>query len=490
MTIDPSAVTEAGAGGDAAAALGPGASIGKYRLDRVLGEGGMGVVWAAFDPDLERPVAIKLLRAADGSAAMRTRLLREARAMARLKHPNVLTVYEVGTDRNRDYIAMELIDGMDLDRWLVSRPPRDEVLAALFAAGRGLAAAHGAGLIHRDLKPHNILRGRDGGVYVTDFGLARGQIEDGPEVVQAPVAYAATAVGSQPRATDSVLDSPLTQTGVLIGTPAYMAPEQFAGRAPDPRSDQFAFCVTAWEALTGARPFSGHNLEELRAAASAGAPGAAQVSEAVLPPRLRAVLARGLSPDPADRWPDMHAMLDALQSALAPRTARVPRIAWITLAVLAVIGFLTGVALYTRSHTAPNVVAPVVPAPPPVPAPPSIPGPGPRPHLAAGCKPPDQAFGGAWSAERRAAVVARHRASHELLPASAALDEVRHAWIRGYEAACAMPESEARHEQLDCLLEAREAIDEATRELTEEDSSLSLATLIPLNVVVSACTHE
>jgi serine/threonine protein kinase len=501
MTIDPSAVTEAGNGSGDPEGFSPGASIGKYRLDRVLGTGGMGVVWAAFDPDLERPVAIKVLRAADGSASMRTRLLREARAMARLKHPNVLTVYEVGTDRNRDYIAMELIDGMDLDRWLVSRPPRDEVLAALFAAGRGLAAAHGAGLIHRDLKPHNILRGRDGAVYVTDFGLARGQIEDGPEVIQTPVADAATAVGSQPRAMDSVLDSPLTQTGVLIGTPAYMAPEQFAGRAPDPRSDQFAFCVTAWEALTGARPFGGHNLEELRAAAAGGAPGAAQVPEAVLPPRVRAVLARGLSPAPEDRWPDMHAMLGALQSALAPScTGRVPRIVWITLAVLAVLGFLTGVALYTRSHTGPTVVTSVVPvpAPPPVPVPPSIPGPrpgpgpgpGPGPNLAAGCKPPGEAFGGAWSAERRAAVVARHRAAHELLPATAALDEVRRAWLRGYEAACAMPESEARHDQLDCLLEAREAIDEATRELTEEDSKLSIVQVIPLNVVVSACTHE
>jgi serine/threonine protein kinase len=218
--------------------------------------------------------------------------LREARAMARLKHPNILTVYEVGTDRNRDYIAMELIDGDDLDAWLRTKPPRAEILAALFAAGRGLAAAHDAGLIHRDLKPHNILRGRDGSVYVTDFGLARGQIEDGAEVVQAPFAVTAPAIasGSHPRGVDSVLDSPLTQTGVLIGTPAYMAPEQFAGRAPDPRSDQFAFCVTAWEALTGARPFAGKNLEELRAAASAGVHRLGTTGELALPPRLRGVL--------------------------------------------------------------------------------------------------------------------------------------------------------------------------------------------------------
>src|ERR1700712_129669 len=150
MEVDPSAMTEAGTAGNAAADLGPGASIGKYRLDRVLGTGGMGVVWAAFDPDLERAVAIKVLRSIDSVATLRTRLLREARAMARLKHPNILTVYEVGTDRNRDYIAMELIDGSDLDGWLATRPPRAEILAAVLAAGRGLAAAHDAGLIHRD----------------------------------------------------------------------------------------------------------------------------------------------------------------------------------------------------------------------------------------------------------------------------------------------------------------------------------------------------
>jgi len=192
MAVDPSARTEAGAAGSAPSDLGPGMQIGKYRLERVLGAGGMGVVWAAFDPDLERPVAIKVLRRIDEAATQRTRLLREARAMARLKHPNILTVYEVGTDRNRDYIAMELIDGADLDAWLKTRPPRAEIVAALFAAGRGLAAAHDAGLIHRDLKPHNILRGRDGSVYVTDFGLARGQIEDGPEVVHQALAVAAT----------------------------------------------------------------------------------------------------------------------------------------------------------------------------------------------------------------------------------------------------------------------------------------------------------
>src|SRR4051812_11999765 len=322
MAVDPSAMTEAGPAGAEAGDLGPGVSIGKYRLDRVLGTGGMGVVWAAFDPDLERAVAIKVLRGIDGGATMRTRLLREARAMARLKHPNVLTVYEVGTDRNRDYIAMELIDGADLDRWLVSRPPSDDVLQALLAAGRGLAAAHDAGLIHRDFKPHTVLRGGDGGVYVTAFGLARGQIDDGADLVQTPGGFAATAVASDshPRAPDSVLDSPLTQTGVLIGTPAYMAPEQFLGRPPDPRSDQFAFCVTAWEALVGARPFTGNNLDELRAAAAVGVRG-----DGGLPPRVRSVLARGMAPDPASRWPDMRTVLRELEASVAPPAPSPPR---------------------------------------------------------------------------------------------------------------------------------------------------------------------
>jgi serine/threonine protein kinase len=538
MSVDPSAMTEAGPGGTARAAedaAGPaaGMSIGKYRLDRVLGAGGMGVVWAAYDPDLERPVAIKLLRSVDSAVTLRTRLLREARAMARLKHPNVLTVYEVGTDRNRDYIAMELIDGADLDAWLAGKPPRAEIFAALLAAGRGLAAAHGAGLIHRDLKPHNILRGRDGGVYVTDFGLARGQIDDGAEVVQAPIspAFAATAVasGSQPRGIDSVLDSPLTQTGVLIGTPAYMAPEQFTGRAPDPRSDQFAFCVTAWEALTGARPFAGKTLDELRLAALAGVPATANgPGPLALPPRVRAVLVRGLAADPAARWPDMPALLRELEAAIAPpRKSRAPLV---IAAVLAVAGFLGGVAIYLRSHAASpapptntlnipiphvdmldrfdipdHVEVPIPPVPPSptgphrVPAPPRSPhaprgprSPGPHAVAAAGhdCAPADEVFGAAWSAERRSAVVARHKGDGELVGVTALLDEVRRSWVKQYEAACASPSSETRDDRLSCLRDARDEVNEVTEELASDDSAVVLAAVVPLNITVGACQRE
>ena len=505
MTVDPSAVTEAGVAGPASTELVPGASVGKYRLDRVLGAGGMGVVWAAFDPDLERPVAIKVLRSLDSVDTLRTRLLREARAMARLKHPNVLTVYEVGTDRNRDYIAMELIDGADLDGWLATKPARPEIVAALLAAGRGLAAAHDAGLIHRDLKPHNILRATDGRVYVTDFGLARGQIEDGIEVVQAPIAATAIASGAQPRPVDSVLDSPLTQTGMLIGTPAYMAPEQFAGRTPDPRSDQFAFCVTAWEALLGARPFAGKNLEELQRAASAGvgpAPG--------LPAGVHRVLARGLAPNAEARWLDMHVMLHELEAALAPpRPSRVP---WIAGGVLAVVGFLTGVALYTRSRTAPSeppaprslTVPMPIPIPPIVPVPPTVPKhtttpshtptppAKPMPPLLRGgtCRPVSEVFGMAWTTEQRKALALRHRGEAMLFGVTGLLEETRRDWVRMYETACASPKTAEHQEQLACLLSARDELVAAIQELATQDGELSVASMMPLAMAVSGCKTD
>jgi predicted Ser/Thr protein kinase len=287
-----------------------GTTVGRYRLERELGVGGMGVVHVAFDPDLERRVALKLLRAAGGDAAKR--LQREARAMARLTHPNVVTVHEVGSAGGRDYVAMELIEGETLAEWLRSRQREPhEILEAFIAAGRGLAAAHDAGIVHRDFKPHNVLRSRKGRVAVTDFGLAREshvQPPTDPLEVTLPLAAGSASGGSR---TPSSLAG-LTVTGSVLGTPAYMAPEQWNGGAVTPATDQFGYCVALWEAFTGQRPFVGPSVEELRAQVAAG-PQALDASK--LPRRLRSVLRRGLDPDPARRWPSMHDVIAQLERA-------------------------------------------------------------------------------------------------------------------------------------------------------------------------------
>jgi predicted Ser/Thr protein kinase len=288
-------------GGTAAPELG--AMLGRYRLERTLGEGGMGVVHAAFDPDLERHVALKVLRTIDVAGDARQRLLREARAMARLTHENVVVVHEVGTAGDRDYVAMELIDGQTLAEWLAGKPREvDQIVDSFCAAGRGLAAAHAAGLVHRDFKPHNVLRRRDGKIVVTDFGLARGVETTGPAV--------AFDVTLRPGSSAPSGLSGLTVSGQVMGTPAYMAPEQWSGGTVGPAADQFAFCVAMWEALTGARPFRGETVDELKQEVKAGP---AQLDQSKLPRRLRRTLVRGLDPDPAKRWPSMDALLTAIR---------------------------------------------------------------------------------------------------------------------------------------------------------------------------------
>ena len=331
-----------------------GSSLGRYQLERELGEGGMGVVHAAFDPDLERRIALKVLRIAAPGIEAKDRLLREARAMARLSHPNVVTVHEVGTANGRDYVAMELIQGETLADWLRSEQRRSvEIVAAFIAAGRGLAAAHAAGIVHRDFKPHNVLRSRDGRIVVTDFGLAR-------------EAKAALPAHPHPRAlagritafssgTPSSLTG-ITATGSLLGTPAYMAPEQWSGGLVTPATDQFAYCVALWEALAGERPYRGPTLDELRAQAALG-PAALAVTK--IPRRLRAILRRGLDPDPAERWPDMDALL-----AQIVRVERRPGIALaiglgaLVAASVLVVAMRAGDELAARPRCAPPLLEP------------------------------------------------------------------------------------------------------------------------------------
>ena len=261
----------------------PGSRFGRYQLGRELGRGAMGVVLEAYDARLDRRVAIKLLRhSTHGPAEDRRRLLGEARAMACLSHPCVVPVYDVGVHGLVAYVVMELVDAPTLEVWLATGPQPSAVLAVLRSAGQGLAAAHAAGIVHRDFKPSNVLVGADGRARVTDFGLAR---ETSP---------------------DGLHDSR------LVGTPAYMAPEQHARRAVDARSDQYSFCVTAWEALLGQRPFAGPSVAELGRLKAQAAPAAP--TDSAVPHSIVVALQRGLDPVAARRWPDMATLLGALEA--------------------------------------------------------------------------------------------------------------------------------------------------------------------------------
>jgi formylglycine-generating enzyme required for sulfatase activity len=328
--------------------------VDRYVIDAVLGRGGMGVVYRARDPELGRAVAIKVLRP---GAAGGERLRREAQALAKLSHPNVVTVYDVGTHEGQPFIAMALIEGDTLRHWLTTPRTPEAVLQVLLAAGRGLAAAHEVGLIHRDLKPDNVFVSHTGQVLVGDFGLVRG-IDSG-EIV--------TIHESGDDADEGEIAPALTRTGVLLGTPAYMAPEQAAGGATM-ASDQFSFCVTAWEAFIGARPFGGATTAELLASIRGGAVIEPADGRA-LPPRIDAALRRGLSADPAQRFPSMNALLAALEPNVEPAPAPAPettrplarRARWT--AALAILG--AGAAAWAASRALRGRDSPPEPAPAP-----------------------------------------------------------------------------------------------------------------------------
>jgi eukaryotic-like serine/threonine-protein kinase len=277
-----------------------GATVGRYIVVELVGAGGMGEVYGAFDPQLDRRIALKILRVAGPDSVDGARVLREARALARLSHPNVVAVFDAGTADEAVYIAMELVDGVTLTKWLRERREWHEVLAIFLQAGRGLAAAHSTGLVHRDFKPDNAMVGVDGRVRVMDFGLAR--VAVGRESAE-PVATTGSA---------TALPLDLTATGTLVGTPAYVAPEVYAGASADERADQFSFCVALWGALFRMRPFGGDVAYEIAAAAARGDIRPPPASSAV-PGWLRAVVERGLAAKPEARWPDLHALLAALE---------------------------------------------------------------------------------------------------------------------------------------------------------------------------------
>ncbi|MCE9573562.1 MAG: serine/threonine protein kinase, partial [Deltaproteobacteria bacterium] len=297
--------------GIAVAPLEPGVRLGRYRLGNRLGAGAMGVVWAARDPNLDRPVAIKVVhpefaRAPDAAA----RLLREARAMAKVSHPGVVAVYDAGQAGEQLFLAMELVPGTTLGKLMRERTAAELAdwrrwLAMLVDAGRGLAAAHAAGIVHRDFKPDNVLVGAGGRVCVGDFGVAElSLVPRGAEV--APGA-----------SVDNLSIADLTMTGALLGTPAYMSPEQLRGQDADARADQFSFCASAFEALYGVRPFAlpprtDPSPVTTLIAAIEGGQLQPPPRDARVPRAIHDAIVRGLAPAPGARWPSMDALLAAL----------------------------------------------------------------------------------------------------------------------------------------------------------------------------------
>ncbi len=323
--------------------------IGRYTLLDRLGAGGMGVVFSAHDDRLDRKVAIKVLR---GGAAPqgewsegRARLLREAQAMARLSHPHVVEVFDVGTHAGVLYIAMALVDGLTLRGWLRARARSwSEVVEMFVQAGRGLAAAHAAGLVHRDFKPANVLVDEHGHARVLDFGLALPSGGRGRGEAAVARASESAVLASSSIITDR-LTAPVTEAGTVMGTPAYMAPEQHHGAEIGPAADQFAFCAALFEGVYGARPFEGETSEALGRAKRAG--------KVAAPPRghpaplaLHRALVRGLAPRAEQRWPSMDALLSALERLVRPRRYR-----WIGLGVVLASG---GVATWMLTARPPE----------------------------------------------------------------------------------------------------------------------------------------
>jgi tetratricopeptide (TPR) repeat protein len=301
-------------------ALPRGTEIGRFIVLGLLGSGAMGEVYAAFDPELDRKIAIKLLRGGGTEEEAvadqpQTRLLREARAIAKIAHPNVVVVYDVGTFRQRVFMAMEFVEGHTLRYWL-ERKSRGiaEILQVFLAAGRGLAAAHERGIVHRDFKPENVMVNAAGQARVTDFGLARLGVDPNDADRRPPPAPLSARAHVDPGASARIDTSSLalTQEGAIVGTPAYMSPEQFLGAPTDARTDQFSFCVALYEALSGKRPFLGATLQALTDNVVAGRLRA-ETDGTPIPASIRHTLARGLQRDASARFPSMAALIAELE---------------------------------------------------------------------------------------------------------------------------------------------------------------------------------
>jgi serine/threonine protein kinase/tetratricopeptide (TPR) repeat protein len=435
-----------------------GVLVGRYVILGWLGAGGMGVVYKAYDPELERAVALKLLHTAgapDASSATsrRDRLFREAKALARLSHPHVLAIFDVGTFEADVFLATEFVEGPTLAAWLKDEGgrARAEILSAFLDAGEGLAAAHQAGLVHRDFKPANVLVGKDGRVRVLDFGLARAETNDpappptpmrtsgalpagagirssartaaaharSPSslttVPASPRALSAPPPASPPAAPSSanlrtpsagLLELTITQEGQIIGTPRFMAPEQHRGQLADGRSDQFSFCVSLYDALYGEFPFEGRGEEYAANVVNGRVRSAPSGSD--VPRWLRAILVRGLSATPGDRFASMDELLAALRS-----DPRVARNRW--LAFGAGIALLLGAGLTLRLS---------------------------RPAVESPCRGAERKLAGVWDEPRKGAMRAAFLATgvagaeETFARAKGGLDEYAQGWVGMHTDAC------------------------------------------------------
>jgi diguanylate cyclase (GGDEF)-like protein len=301
----------------------PRKQIGRFTVLHEIAAGGMGVVYAALDEQLDRKVAIKLLHAREGrDREAHGRMMREARAMARLSHPNVVQVHDVGRVDGAVFVAMEYVQGLNVRKWLKAAPRSwRDVLEIFRQAGQGLVAAHVAGIVHRDFKPDNVVVTTDRRVKVLDFGLARWH-DPGDALAMVEESAAPVVEGEErwPSAPDHG-DRDLTKTGFVMGTPAYMSPEQHKGFPADARSDQFSFCVALYEALYGRRPFPGSTFHKVAKAILEREP-LPPPPDSRVPKWLHRVVMRGLSRDPSDRFPSMEALLGGFLDFQAKVDAR------------------------------------------------------------------------------------------------------------------------------------------------------------------------
>ena len=448
----------------------PPVEVGRFVVEARVGSGGMGIVYRGYDPELDRKVAIKVLdlrRIGARRGPAHARLPREARALARLTPPTVVSVHDLGVladppgesseDESRLYLVMEYVDGPNLRRWMQGERNLDERLALVLAAGRGLAAAHEAGLMHGDFKPENILVGDDGRARVADFGLALPMLAfDEENTRDGRPKRVAECPGL-----DSVEQPPEVTISAVFGTPAYIAPEQFVRPRLDARADQFAFCVVACELLYGRRPFTGDSLAALRGAALAGE--IEPLDDPRIPRRVAAVLRTGLAADPGARFADMPQLLARLEAAFERR----PPWRWMA-ASLVVVGGVAGVSAASMA------TEPAAPA--------------------SSCVAAEVRLEPIWSQDRADAIEARLRTARaaSAAPLVDRLEDQVQGWGRAWTESCAAQTDAATRERMQTCLDARllelEAVVEALADPGREYEA-PLAVLDRLTPVATCLDH-